>query len=55
MFKLFFIIIFLNIKFIEVLKYFSLSFFSSSFKYHIISFFYYSRNDKNESINNKSS
>ena len=39
MFELFFIIIFLNIKFIEVFKYFSLSFFSFLFKHHITFFF----------------
>ena len=55
MFELFFITILLNIKLIEIFKYFSLSFFFSSFKHHITFFFYYLRNDKNESINNKSS
>ena len=54
MFELFFVTVFLNIKLIEVFKSFSFSFFFSSFKNYIISFFYYSKNDKNKSINNKS-
>ena len=55
MFELFFITVFLNIKLIEVFKYFSFPFFSFSFKHHIISLSYYSRNGKNESISNKPS
>ena len=54
MFEFFFVTILFNIKLIEIFKSFSLFFFSSLFKYYIISLFYYSRNDKNKSINNKS-
>ena len=54
-FELFFITIFLNIKLIEVFNHFSFFFFSSSFEHHITSLSYYLKNDKNESINNRSS